>query len=339
MEGTVAELLGLGMTHVPPLAARDQRMTSAFNRMIDHPANARRKARMNELPPLLLDELGDDSGLAAASRHRQRLLAGLRHVRAVLDEFRPDFVLVWGDDQYENFKESVIPPFCVLAYPEHRFRPWEHFHLGPNIWDEPDDTEFVVPGFQPGAKQLVSGLIERGFDVSYSYRPNEYEGLSHAFANTVMYLDYDRSGFAHPIVPMAVNCYGQLVNSARGLFVDPGDPPVGEALDPIAPQPWRCFELGAAVADVLVESPWRVALVASASWAHGFLTPGNDYVFPNLEPDQRLYSALERSDWKAWRDYPADQIVEHGAMGWETEWSELVASQLFNSCKAFAVVR
>ena len=30
----------------------------------------------------------------------------------------PDFVLMFGDDQYENFKEDLLPPFCVYAFDE-----------------------------------------------------------------------------------------------------------------------------------------------------------------------------------------------------------------------------
>ena len=35
----------------------------------------------------------------------------------------PDVVLVWGDDQYENFKEDIIPAFCVMAYDEFECQP------------------------------------------------------------------------------------------------------------------------------------------------------------------------------------------------------------------------
>ena len=35
--------------------------------------------------------------------------------RAALDAFNPDFVLMWGDDQYENFREDIIPAYCISA--------------------------------------------------------------------------------------------------------------------------------------------------------------------------------------------------------------------------------
>ena len=32
-----------------------------------------------------------------------------RKIRRELDAFKPDFVLIWGDDQYENFREDCVP--------------------------------------------------------------------------------------------------------------------------------------------------------------------------------------------------------------------------------------
>jgi hypothetical protein len=34
-------------------------------------------------------------------------------------------VLIWGDDQYENFKEDIVPAFSVLAYEDMTITPWE----------------------------------------------------------------------------------------------------------------------------------------------------------------------------------------------------------------------
>lgn len=50
---------------------------------------------------------------------------GMSRVRQALDDFDPDFVLIWGDDQYENFKEDIVPAFSVLAYEDMTIKPWE----------------------------------------------------------------------------------------------------------------------------------------------------------------------------------------------------------------------
>ena len=71
---------------------------------------------MDNWPKAMRVEWGDDEGLAAARAHRAVVVDAFRRLRAELDAFQPDFVLIWGDDQYENFKEDVVPPFCVYMY-------------------------------------------------------------------------------------------------------------------------------------------------------------------------------------------------------------------------------
>jgi len=57
-------------------------------------------------------------------------------------------------------------------------------------------------------------------------------------------------------------------------------------LDPPGPMPWRCFDLGRALARIITPGPWRVALVASASWSHSFLASGTSYFHPAVEADR-----------------------------------------------------
>ena len=76
-----------------------------------------------EWPEPARDAWADDEGEAAAEKHRDAVVEELRKARVVLDEFHPDLVVVWGDDQYENFKEDVIPAFSVLAYEDSRRTP------------------------------------------------------------------------------------------------------------------------------------------------------------------------------------------------------------------------
>src|SRR5262245_6095629 len=114
---TMGEILGLGVTHYPVLITPDEDRAYPLQRTL---------ARDDRVPPEMKDpqnwpapmraEYGQDQGLTAARQHRERLLASFRKVRQELDDFRPDVVLIWGDDQYENFREDIIPPFCVLAF-------------------------------------------------------------------------------------------------------------------------------------------------------------------------------------------------------------------------------
>ena len=117
-------ILGLGVTHVPLLAGRDEDMARILRRVLDDPDLPEGFRRPEGWPEPMRREWGPDEGLGAARRHREALVAWFRKARRVLDDFGPDLVVIWGDDQYENFKEDIIPAFCVLAYESIEHRPW-----------------------------------------------------------------------------------------------------------------------------------------------------------------------------------------------------------------------
>ena len=84
--------------------------------MLQNPGLAEKYRHIEGWPAGMRAEWGDDEGVAAARQHRERLVRSLRRIRAQIDEFRPDFIVVWGDDQYENFREDIIPPYCIYAH-------------------------------------------------------------------------------------------------------------------------------------------------------------------------------------------------------------------------------
>jgi hypothetical protein len=214
---------------------------------------------------------------------------------------------MWGDDQYENFKEDIIPPFCVLAYDKVAFTPYKRLRGRPNIWNEPEDKVFNNPGHHAAGRFLARRLLEEGIDMSYAYRPLHEDGLGHAFANTLLFLDLDRKGFDYPVLPVAVNCYGSNVIRNRGGGMQYSDEP-----DPPSPSPRRCFEMGQATARILKESPWRVVLMASSSWSHGFLTEKNHWMYPDLAADRALLGHLQAGEYEKWRDLPLQQMEAAG---------------------------
>ncbi len=346
----MGEILGLGVTHFPPLSGTDADMGRILRRVLDDPALPERLRRPAGWPEPMQAEYGDDQGISAARRHREALLAGFRNARRALDEFAPDFVVIWGDDQYENFKEDVIPPYCVMAYEEMAPQPWQHYR-GANVWNEPRDKTFTYAGHRAGAKFIASQMLETGFDVAYSYRPLHHQ-LGHAFLNTLLFLDYDRQGFPYPVVPFQVNCYGRRVIAQQAGVRSLSELPDETDLDPPSPAPWRCFDMGAACARIVAESPWRVALIASSSWSHAFLTPKNYLLYPDVPADRALYEALQAGNYDTWRQRPLSAIEDSGQqeilnwmclmggmkeLGRRPAETSYVESWIFNSNKCFAV--
>jgi hypothetical protein len=271
-------------------------------------------------PEPMRREWGEDEGITSHKAHRERVFTAFRKIRQEIEAFNPDFILIWGDDQYENFKEDIIPPFCVLAYDRFEFQPYHRLGERRNIWGEPNEKVFMAAGHPQAGRFLTRGLLEQGIDMAYAYKPLHQDGLGHAFANTLLFLDLDRTGLPYPIVPVAVNCYGSNVIRMRGgqnVYENEPDPP--------SPSPRRCFEVGQATARVLKNSPWRVVLMASSSWSHAFLTEKNHWAYPDLEADRVLLQALQAGEYNTWRDWSLQQVEESGQQ--ETlNWACLVGA-------------
>ena len=351
----MAELLGLGLSHYPPLSLPDAQMATILRVTLRDQGIPEGVKDPRVWPEAARAEWGDDEGTAAAAAHRAALVAEFREVRRALDEFQPDVVLIWGDDQYENFREDVIPAFTVCAYDDIDVHPWRHAQGSsmmagkPNAWGEGPDKHYRVRGRREVARHLVTGLIDSGFDVAYAYKPLHHPSLAHAFTNAILYLDHDRQGWPYPTIAVPINCYGRRVISARGFMS-----PFGAALDfdPPGPSPARCMDLGAATARILRDAPWRVALVASSSWSHAFLCDRTWRLFPDTTADRALYQALQRGDYAAWRRNTTADFEAAGqqellnwcpllgamqALGAGLAWSRFVDTHVFNSNKVFAV--
>jgi len=349
----MADILGLGLSHYPPLCLPDADMAGILRWTLQDPSIPAKEKDPANWPAPMRAEWAEST--RAAAEHRKQLVAGFDRVRAALDEFKPDAVLMWGDDQYENFRQDLIPPFAVLAFDDLELRPWDHAQESSmmkgkaNVWGEDGSKSFRLRGRPDIAKHLVAGLIEQDIDVAYAYQPLHHGSVAHAFTNAVLYLDYHRKGYDYPTICFPLNCYGRRVVSARGFLTR-----MDAALefDPPSPSPKRFMQVGAATARVLKESPWRVALVASSSWSHAFLCDSTWRLRPDTPADRRLYEAMRAGDYDAWRSTPLKAVEDAGQqevlnwfalagamaeLGARLEWSEFVQTDVFNSNKVFAV--
>ncbi len=350
----MAEILGLGLSHFGGFMFSDADMASrvkarladgSLPAALDHPS---------KWPEPMRAEWGADQGAAFAARHRADYFTALDRIRAALEEFRPDAVVLFGDDQYECFREDLVPPYCVFLGEEFVVRPYARARAiggeGANIWNEPADTAFAIPGAPEIARTLLNALFAAGFDPAYSYRLPHQDHLGHAFSNTMVYLDHRRAGWSWPLIPFAINAYGgALIRAQGGLAgLEAAAPP-----DPPGPSPARCFDLGAAIARALKPCPWRVALVATASFSHGFLTAKNHFLYPDMASDRARFGELAAGKYRAWRGLTPAGLEAAGqhelvnwcplmgamdALGQKPVFSELLESYLMNSNKCVAIM-
>ncbi|HEV8020322.1 MAG TPA: hypothetical protein VGP41_03600 [Candidatus Lustribacter sp.] len=169
---------------------------------------------------------------------------------------RPDVLIIFGDDQTEQFTFKNLPAFNIFVGPQ--FEGWKISHyLGMPKRGKPREARAKtaanwtsVDGHPELARALTVGLMDRGFDVSYSLELNNpEEGMGHAImrAATVLTPEYDV-----PVIPFLVNCcYGP---SPRGR---------------------RCYELGRALRETIEAIPLdlSVAVVGSGGLWHMLRAP------------------------------------------------------------------
>ena len=360
----MGEILGVGITHYPPLMYQPGNYANLVRRVAESPLVPPEMKNPENWPEAMQEEYSNEKALAG--QHQERMIGALRQVRRAIDDFGPDAVIIFGDDQYENFKEDCIPPFCVHIRDRMESQPFLNGMLGPrageNLWGEPDDKTFVHRGDLKLAKHLTAELLERDFPISYSLTNSHHAdqhgptGLTHAFLNALLYLDWDRKGFDYPLVPIQVNAYGKDVVRSRGFIshLDPNrkNEPFGDEFGPPAPSPASCVQLGKHVRSILEQLPGKYVVMASSGWSHAFLVAKHFWLYPDIEADREHFEDLSRGQHGRWAqltntqlDDAGDQefrngICLSGAMeGYKAEIVDYLETYIFNSNKCFAIFR
>lgn len=354
----MAEILGLGLSHFGGFMFSDEEMSGRIKARLEDGSLPPELDHPSKWPAPMREEWANDEGAEFARRHREQYFAGLEKIRSALDAFQPDAVIIFGDDQYECFREDLVPSYCVFVGDEFQSKPYLRARgLGgntPNVWNDPFDLVISTPGAGDIARFILNEMLAQDFEPAYSYKLPHQDYLGHAFTNTLMFLDHQRHGWPYPIIPFAINAYGSALIRAKGGLVDKSQPAPADRLpDPPAPSPRRCFEIGRALARILAPSPWRIAMVATASFSHAFLTEKNHYFYPDMPSDRQRYAELASGDYKKWRELPTSVLEDAGQhelvnwcpmigamdeLGQKPEFCELLESYLMNSNKCVAII-
>jgi hypothetical protein len=200
----------------------------------------------------LRDDVPLDSPEENAAKHA-RCMQAFATLREKLAAARPDVLLVFGDDQYEQFRFTNFPAFaiCLAETFDGTAPPIFSGGLMRKGWPgESAEDRVRVRGHPELGKQLTMGLMAHGFDISFcADLPDKEHGLGHAFTHPSYQLDPD---YSIPILPFFINCYYP-------------PQPTGE----------RCYELGRVVRQLLEDAPitLRVAVLGSGGLWHTPLWP------------------------------------------------------------------
>ena len=354
----MAELLGLGITHYPPLLGEPGSYANLLRIISGSPAVPEAMRDPKNWPAEMQAEYADEQ--AAAADHQRRHKSALAEVRAMIDDFEPDAIIVFGDDQYENFKENVIPPFNIYCMDAFHSRPFEILKMlgnTNNIWRVDPEFGYDVPGAGGIARDLANDIIESDFPIAYSYEYLNHDHLSHAFANTCVFLDWENQGWTYPLVPISVNCYGSGVIQSRGGFShlldarsDSEKDPYVDALAPAGPTPRSCFELGETLRKVLDAREGRFVVMASSGWSHAFLVGKHHYLYPDRAFDQARVDELQNGEQLRWSNLTNQEVEEAGSQefkNWiclagvfperQARVIDYLDTWIFNSQKCFAI--
>jgi hypothetical protein len=205
-----------------------------------------------------------------------RCMRAFAVLRARLREARPDVLIIFGDDQLEQFGFGNLPAFCVFvgeSISGYRISPLFGLPVGNHRPPRPKTPEHWVTlkGHPALARRLVVELVSRRFDMAFSTTSDGVE-IGHAFTRPLEYLLSDAP---IPVVPVYINCYY-------------GPQPTGH----------RCYELGRAVREIVDEWPsdTRIAVIGSGGLWH---TPMQPKAGIDQEFDRSVLDAVSRGDTRA----------------------------------------
>lgn len=196
----------------------------------------------------------------AMRAHQDRCNAAIASLRDRLADWRPDTIVIIGDDQHENLLDDNMPPFTLFIEDEvDATRKYRYF--GTSTGNQV--TRYKANGAL--AREMLAGLMDRGFDPSWSKATRMEGGLGHAFGRVLEFL-LPRADAA--IVPVMVNTYF-----------------------PPAPTAARCVAFGKVLGQVARSSQTaeRVVFIGSGGLSHTKI---------DEKLDQDFIRALEAGDFE-----------------------------------------
>lgn len=236
-------VIGIGTSHSPQLSIRAKDWGELLKKdetdpRLDYPELVKRAK------PGLAAEL-------TSEKFRQRdeaCLKGVKNLGDALQKANADVVVVFGDDQHEQFHDENMPTFAIYhgkslpVVRDNKIRSSGWKDAERQGWAETASEYETAADL---ANHLIRSLVDAEFDIARCNRLREEVGVGHAFSFL-----YRRilPGSKVPMVPVMVNTY----------------------YPPNQPTPKRCYSFGQAVRKAIEswDSNERVAIMASGGLSH-----------------------------------------------------------------------
>lgn len=237
---------------------------------------------------------------AVARGYMARIDAGFTTLRRQLEAYRPDALIMIGDDQGDMFDDSNNPTFSIFIG-EGAWGICGYDGEGPNSGLRGFKAPMQRADYKANPKlaaYIGDGLVQRGFDLAtltkFEPRGGKGRGISHMVANLVPMVD---PNFEIPMIPIFLNEYFPPLPSAE-----------------------RCYDLGVALREILAERPERIAIYASGGLSH--LADGSlPVAYIDESFDRWVLRCLERNEGQALKQlFTFDADTLHGGTGETRAW-------------------
>ena len=212
-------------------------------------------------------------------------------LRAQLETYRPDALVMVGDDQNQIFDKRFNPTFFIYTGTE----AWGLTGTGYRPLEE--RQKVVFPCHSELAHFIHKELVKRGFDLAsgsvFDALARPERGMSHMVMYPMLKVT---PRFDIPIVPIFINEYYPPLPTAE-----------------------RCYQLGEALAQVLGKRSERIAIYASGGLSHDPSGPRAGWVDEPL--DRWVLERLERNEGAALKDlFAFDSDTLRGGTGEIRAW-------------------
>lgn len=212
----------------------------------------------------------------------KRIHAAFAVLREKLHAAKPDVILIFGDDQLEQYDFRNFPALALYtgeSYSGYKVSRMIGLPVGQKREERPKTPEnwVTLKNHQPFAQALMKELVHDGFDLAFSDGlTDEEEGMGHAFMRPLHYLDPE---YTVPMVPFMVNCYF-------------GPQPTGK----------RCYQLGRAVRAAIERIPLdlNVAVIGSGGLWH---LPNYPLSWLDESFDQNILARVRSGNAKEMAEY------------------------------------
>lgn len=286
-------VLGLASSHAPPIFAPSEkwpRIYSCLTQGVPQPREA-----TQETPDVIQSYL-------------ERVGRNFCTLSSQLEAYRPDALIMIGDDQNEVFAPALIPALAIYLGEE------ASGTLNIAAINEPlSENRLSLKCHSNLANFLLEGVIDMGFDVAYmrelkpTGRPEA--GLGHAFIPPAKALKLPDLNI--PAVIFFVNAYHPPLPSAK-----------------------RCYDLGGAIRKLLDSRPERVAIYASGGLSHDPRGPRAGWIDQPL--DRWVLERLARGEGQMLTSlFTFDSDALRGGTGEIRSW--IVVAGALESSKATIV--